>query len=107
MDRACIVCKKDTELKKGVLSLLGGKIVIDDEYYKCPHCGEKFSTSKQMNMAADQIRNKYHLERTIIETGRSLAFTLPPSFAQFYNLKKGSKVRVVPEGKDYARIVFE
>lgn len=105
-DDICIKCGKKAELRKGKFKMFGGRVVLDEEGYQCGHCGERFYTSAQMRLIEKQLHEKYEFRRTVIETGRSLAITLPSDFVDFYNIHKGSQVTVVPDGKKDARLHF-
>lgn len=105
-DDICIRCGNKAMLVKGKFTMFNGHVVLDDTGYKCGKCGEKFYTSAQVRAMEKQLHEKYEIRRTVIETGRSLAITLPADFVEFYKLRKGSPVVVIPEGKKEARLVF-
>jgi len=101
----CHLCGGKAELKHENFELGNGRIVIKDSpYYKCAKCKEEFSTSEQMHELSDLINNKFVFQRPIINAGRSLAITIPADLAQYYNLKKGEKIKIIPEGKKEIKI---
>ncbi len=103
----CHLCRKGKALLKfEELSLNEGKLIIrDSPYYECKNCHEAFSTSEQMRALSDQLHSSFFFLRPIIHAGRSLAITFPADLVQFSNLKKGEKVRIIPEGKHEWRII--
>jgi len=104
----CHLCSGKAILKFEEFELDNGKIVIKDSpYYKCSECKEEFSTSEQMNELSDQINNKFVFSRPIINAGRSLAITLPSDLVQHYHLKKGEKIKLIPENKKEIRLKIE
>ena len=103
----CHLCGGKAELKYENFKLDNGRITINDSpYYKCTKCKGEFSTSEQMHELSDLINNKFVFQRLIINAGRSLAVTIPSDLAQYYNLKKGEKIRIIPEGKKELKIMF-
>jgi len=101
----CHLCKGKAELKFEELLLDNGKIIIKDSpYYKCKKCKEEFSTSEQMHLLSKQINQNFVFQRPIINAGRSLAITIPADIAQFYNLKKGMKIKIMPENRHRLRV---
>ena len=105
---SCHLCKGEAELKFEELKLDEGKITIKDSpYYKCKSCGEEFATAEQMKELDEQINTKFCFERPIINAGRSLAITLPSDIVHSYRLKKGERIKIVPENKKELRILIE
>ena len=106
----CPVCRSSSKLKHEDLKLLDGKMIIKDSpYYKCTKCGEEFATSEQMQELSDQIsfqRKKFFFQRPIINAGRSLAITLPADIVRNYSLKKGKKIKIIPENKNTLILKF-
>ena len=101
----CVLCKSTAGLKFEELKLDNGKITIKDSpYYKCAKCGEEFSTAEQMQELSDQLNMRFKFKRPIINAGRSLAVTLPADLVEFYNLKKGEKIELIPENRHELRI---
>ncbi len=99
-------CGAVSELKTRDESFFGGRVIIrGQEYYRCKR-GHEYLTSEQMRKYENEFKNQYFVQRQVIETGHSLAITIPPDFAQFYHLKKGSKVRLINHGKKEAIIRF-
>src|SRR3989344_8996809 len=100
----CFICGSPAQLIVKETKLFGGRVVIkDEELYECTKCGDRFLTSEQMKKFEKKLREShYFVKRKIIRTGRSLAITIPPDFAEFYNLNKGSKVTIVKSGKKEA-----
>lgn len=94
----CHLCGGKAELKSEELSLDEGRIILKDSpYYKCKKCKEEFATSEQMKKLSEQINTRFVFQRQIINAGRSLAVTIPADIAAFYNLKKGKKIKIIPE----------
>jgi len=101
----CHLCNGKAELKFEEMELDNGRILIrDSPYYKCKKCREEFATSEQMQELSDQINTKFVFERPIINAGRSLAVTLPSDLVHYYNLKKGGKIKIIPESRNKLRI---
>jgi len=104
----CHLCKGKAELKSEELVLDEGRIIIKDSpYYKCIKCGEEFASSEQMQELSNQINTKFYFERLIINAGRSLAITIPSDIAYSYKLKKGEKIKIIPENKNEIRLIIE
>ncbi|MFH0714717.1 MAG: YgiT-type zinc finger protein [Candidatus Diapherotrites archaeon] len=104
----CHLCGGNAVLHFEELALDGGKIVIKESpYYKCEKCGENFSTEEQMQELSDQVNSKFVFKRPIINAGRSLAVTLPSDLVQYYKLKKGLKIKIIPKGKKEIQIKLE
>ncbi len=100
------ICGAVAELRTRNESFFGGKIIVKgQEYFRCKH-GHEYLTSEQATRFEKQFKNQYFIQRQIIETGRSLAITLPRDFVDFYNLKKGSRFIILPHGKKEAIIRF-
>lgn len=100
----CVFCNGETELDFETVELLGGKVVLKQQpFYKCKKCKKNFVTSQQMKETEKQL-NSFYVTRPIVSTGGSLAVTIPPDLAKFYNLKKGEKVQLVPESKNLLKI---
>jgi hypothetical protein len=88
------------------LSLLGGKVVLKGEpYFKCIKCGKEFVTSEQMRETESKVSG-FSFGKQVISTGRSLAITIPSEIVEFYSMKKGTKVRMIPENRNTMKIVF-
>ncbi len=104
----CHLCGGIAELKFEELKLDEGRITIrDSPYSKCKKCREEFATSEQMQELSKQINTKFSFERPIINAGRSLAITIPSDIAHSYNLKKGEKIKIIPENKKEIKIILE
>jgi len=100
----CIFCDGTPELHCEEIELLDGKVVLKEQpYYKCKKCGKEFVTSEQMKETESQL-NTFSVTRPIVSTGRSLAITVPTDIARFYKLKKGEKVKLIPENKHVLKI---
>jgi DNA-directed RNA polymerase subunit RPC12/RpoP len=96
----CHLCGGKAVLKFEELELANGKVVIKDSpYYSCKKCKEEFSTSEQMQKLSNTINPLFSFVRPVIHAGRSLAITFPSDLVHFSDLKKGGKVRIIPEGK--------
>lgn len=94
----CHLCNGKASLKFEELKLDGGKITIKDSpYFQCANCKESFSTSEQMQALDKRIHGAFSFKRTVIHAGRSKAVTFAPDFADYYGLKKGSKIELIPE----------
>lgn len=104
----CHLCNGKAFLKFEELELDNGKIVIKDSpHYKCSECKEEFSTSEQMQELSEQINSKFVFSRPIINAGRSLAITIPADIVQYYKLKKGRKIKLIPENKKEIKLKIE
>ena len=100
------ICGEKAQLIVKDTKMFGGRIIIrNDRMYKCKR-GHKFLTSEQMREFEKKFRERFFLKKKVIETGRSLAITISPDFAEFYGLKKGSKVTIAPNGKKEAILRF-
>ena len=96
----CHLCGGKAVLKFESLELDNGRITIrESPYYSCQKCKEEFSTSEQMHELSNQINKKFVFKRPIIKAGRSLAITIPADLVEYYNLKSGETINLVPEGK--------
>lgn len=96
----CHLCGGKAILKFEELKLNEGKFVIKESpYYACQKCREEFATGDQMRELSDQLHSKFFFQRAIINAGRSLGFTLPTDLVQFYNLKKGERITIIPESR--------
>ncbi len=103
----CHLCGGKAILKSEDLKLAEGKIVIKGSpYYQCTKCKEEFATSEQMLELSEQINTKFIFHRPIINAGRSLAITLPIDLVHYYNLKKGEKIKLIPENKKQIKILI-
>lgn len=101
----CHLCGGTAVLKLEELKLDDGKIIIKDSpYYQCQKCKESFSTSEQMNALDEQIHTHFSFKRAIINAGRSKAVTFPPDFADYYGLKKGRKIEMIPQSQKEFRV---
>lgn len=101
----CHLCKGNAVLEFEELKLANGKIILKDSpYYKCLSCKEEFATDEQMKELDLQINTKFIFQRSIINAGRSLAITLPADVVQYYNLKKGEKIEIIPQNKHELKI---
>jgi len=104
----CHLCGGKTILKFEDLKLAEGKIIIKDSpYFECTKCKEEFATPEQMNELSEQINTRFIFQRPIINAGRSLAITLPSDIVQYYHLKKGEKIKLIPENKKQIKIQIE
>jgi len=100
----CIFCKGKTELCYEDISLLDGKVNLKGEpYYKCSSCKREYVSSGQMKETENKL-NLYYIKRPVIATGRSLAITLPPDITEYYSIKKGTQVQIIPESKTTLKI---
>ncbi|MFH1225191.1 MAG: YgiT-type zinc finger protein [Candidatus Diapherotrites archaeon] len=101
----CHLCAGKAALKSENLELDNGKIVVKGSpYYRCVKCGEEFATSEQMHELSERINGKFVFSRPIINAGRSLAVTLPADLVQYYGLKKGGRIKIIPESRKELRI---
>ena len=100
----CYYCKGKAILKQRDLKLFEGKIVLKQQpYYQCLKCRRDFATSEQM-LETEKELNTFSVKRQIVETGRSLAITIPKEMAEFFELKKGSEIQLIPESKSILKI---
>lgn len=100
----CMFCEGNVELKHETIKLLGGKVILKDQpYYRCRKCRKEFVSSEQMGQTEKEV-NTFSISRLIVSTGRSLAITLPKDIAEFYGLKKGEKVHLIPESKHVLKV---
>ncbi len=103
----CHLCRGKAKLKFEELKLDNGRIVIKDSpYYKCNKCGEEFATSEQMQELSEQINTKFVFQRPLINAGRSLAVTIPADIVEYYNLKKGKKIKIIPKNRHKIEITI-
>ncbi len=101
------ICGEKAHLMVKDTKLFGGRVIVrNDEMYRCRR-GHTFLTPEQMKKFEKKFREQYFFHRQLIETGRSLAITMPSDFIEFYDLRKGSKVTIVPSGKKEAILRFE
>lgn len=104
----CPICDGKAILSKSSLKLFNGAITIsDNKMYKCEECGEKVATGKMIDKSMKKAGENFNFSKQIISTGRSLAITLPTDLLEFYKLRKGSKIRLVPSGKNEIRIITD
>ncbi|MFH1257219.1 MAG: AbrB/MazE/SpoVT family DNA-binding domain-containing protein [Candidatus Diapherotrites archaeon] len=100
----CVFCGGETEVKCETIELLGGKVTLKEQpYYSCRKCKKEFVSSEQMRETEKQL-NSFSITRQIVSTGRSLAVTIPADLAEFYNLKKGEKVQLIPESRHLLKL---
>lgn len=100
----CGFCNGEAELKFGDDKLFDGKIILRDQpFFKCKKCKREFVTSDQMRETEKQL-NAFSMTRPVVSTGGSLAITIPPDLARFYNIKKGTKAQLIPESKCLLKI---
>ena len=100
----CVFCGGKTELHFENVELLDGKMTLKNEpYYKCTSCKKEYVSSEQMR-ETEQKLNSFYIKRPVIATGRSLAITLPPDIAEFYSIKKGTKIQLIPESKNTLKL---
>jgi len=105
---SCHLCGGKALLHFEDLELNNGRIVLKGSpFYKCQKCGEEFATSAQMQGLSEQINTKFVFERPIINAGRSLAITLPADIVQYYKLKKGGRIKIIPENKKEMKITVK
>ncbi len=101
------ICGSTAELCVKEKTFFGGRVVLRNyEYYRCKR-GHEYLTSEQASRHDEEFRRQYFVHRQIISTGRSLAVTFPSDFVDFYNLKKGKKITIVPAGKKEALLRFD
>ncbi len=101
----CHLCGEEAILKLEELKLDEGKITIKNSpYYGCKKCKEKFATSEQMKELDEQIHRNFSFKRSVINAGRSRAVTFPSDFADYYDLKKGKKIEMIPENQKEFRV---
>lgn len=100
----CVFCSGSTQLKFEEIQLLGGKVILKEQpFYRCKKCKREFVTSQQMH-ETEAMLNTFSVTRPVVSTGRSLAVTIPADIAKFYSLKKGEKVKLIPENKHMLKI---
>lgn len=101
----CYLCNGKAVLKFEDLELDEGKIIVKNSpYYKCLKCREEFAASEQMQELSEQLNTKFVFQRPVINAGRSLAITLPSDLVQYYKLKKGEKIKLIPESRKEIKI---
>ncbi|MBU0635558.1 AbrB/MazE/SpoVT family DNA-binding domain-containing protein [Candidatus Micrarchaeota archaeon] len=104
----CHLCNGKAKLKFEELKLDNGRITIKESpYYKCSKCKEEFATSGQMQELSNQINTKFVFKRPIINAGRSLAITLPSDIVQYYKLKKGEKIQIIPKNQKELKVIVQ
>ena len=103
----CPVCSETAELKEKETELLNGLAVLKkDRYYEWRKCREKFSTPRQVKTGLEQLKEAFSFKRQVIKTGRSLAITLPNDLIEFYKLKKGGTIKLIPESSKKITIIL-
>ncbi len=101
-------CGSTAALRFEDIRLFEGKLILKGQpFYRCPKCGEDFSTSRQVSKGADEAREFLGITRKFISTGGSVAATFPPAIAKQHGIKKGKKFRLVSEGPKKIAIVIE
>ena len=102
----CAFCGGKGELKFEDFPLLNGKIILKEEpHYECKKCGEKFVTGEQMRETEKRL-NTFSMKRPVISTGRSLAITFPSDLIEYYSIKKGTSVQIIPESRNIIKLVL-
>ncbi|MFH1664336.1 MAG: hypothetical protein ABH986_06065 [archaeon] len=95
----CPVCSGDAVLSKENLELFDGLIKLkNNPMYKCNKCRESFANGKMADETLSKAGKEFNFSRQIVSTGGSLAITLPSDLTKFYKLRKGGKIKLVPEG---------
>lgn len=101
----CPICEGDARLSKTSLKMFGGLIMLkDNPIYECMKCKERFATGKMVDSTVEKARKEFSFARKLISTGGSLAITIPPDLAQFYKLKKGESIELIPAGEHLMKI---
>ncbi len=96
----CPVCSGNAVLSKENLELFDGLITLkNNPIYKCSNCNESFASGKIVDKTLTKARKEFNFSRQIVSTGGSLAITLPSDLTKFYKLKKGEKIKLIPEGE--------
>lgn len=104
----CPICGEKAFLSKQSLDLFNGLFKLkDNPIYECKNCFEKFATGKMVDLALDMAKEQFNFRRKIISTGGSLAITLPIDLSEFYKMKKGKDVQLIPKSKKELRIIIE
>lgn len=94
----CVFCEGRAVLRFEELKLLGGKVVLNKApYFHCNACKREFVNKEQMLATEKELKQKFGFNREVISTGRSLAITLPSDLTEFYHLKPGEKIQIIPE----------
>ncbi len=103
----CPVCGGEAILSKQNLKLFRGAISLKDNYvYVCKNCNEKFATGEMTGKALNQAKQYFKFNRKLISTGGSIAITLPSDLSDYYKLKKGEQVQIIPQSKKEMKIVI-
>jgi len=101
----CPVCEGNAKLSKASLKMFGGLVMLkENPIYECEKCKEKFATGKMVDSTVEKARKEFSFARKLISTGGSLAITIPPDLAQFYKLKKGESIELVPAGEHLMKL---
>lgn len=101
----CPACSGTAALSKTSLRLFNGMIELkQNPIYECGKCGEKFATGGIIDDALDMAKKEFGFARQIVSTGGSLAITIPADLAEFYRLKKGEKIKLVPESRKIMKV---
>jgi len=96
----CPVCSGKAVLSKENLELFDGLITLkNNPIYKCENCRESFASGKLVDETLNKARKQFNFSRRIVSTGGSLAITFPSDLTKFYKLKKGEKIKLIPEGE--------
>lgn len=77
--------------------------------YRCPRCGEEWFDEATVDAIQEKAKQRglfgLHASGKVGVAGNSLMVRLPTRLAKFLGIRKGTPVRVQPEGKD--KIVAE
>ncbi len=104
----CPFCGGEARLSKETLKFFGGVISLkDNPIYECSKCGEQFATGELVDYSLKEARKQFKLKRKIISTGGSLAITLPSDLSEFYRLKKGQSIQIIPESEKEMKIMVQ
>lgn len=101
----CPICEGEARLSKTSIKMFNGVVTLkDNPIYECSKCKEKFATGKMVDKTVERAKKEFSFARKLISTGGSLAITIPPDLAQFYKLKKGESVELVPAGEHLMKV---
>ena len=104
-----IYCAKcDVEMNLGVLPTYEfeeGYTLENVHAYKCSKCHNVFFTeeqAKEMDRRTTQLKKQeFGFERKVTVSGKSLVVGIPIELAEHLHIRKGQKVRIIPEKEGF------
>ena len=104
MKEKCYTCEQGNLARKLVEPKLYGIIIGKFKAKFCDRCGEIFYDKETFDKITELTKKKGLLglqaKTKIGQSGSTLNIRLPKKIIDFLDLKKGSEVELLPEGKD-------